>query len=244
MADEHSHQHRQTGYSPWRLLPILAILAGMIPFFAFGMDDYLTFATLAHRRDDLFAWRDAHYGLTALIFVAAYATMVTLSVPGSVWLTIAGGFLFGTVASTLLVVCSASLGSVAIFLTARYALGEYLRARAGPTIRRMEAGFRQDAFSYLLFLRLIPLFPFWLVNLVPAFLGVPLRTYVLATVIGIIPGSFVYSSIGNGLGSVFDVDQVPNLDIVFEPAILLPLIGLAALSLLPIAYKRYKQGKR
>lgn len=244
VANEQSRQHQPTGYSPWRLLPVLAIAAGMIPFFAYGLDAYVSFETLSNHRQDLFAWRDENYALTALIFMMAYATIVTLSIPGSVWLTIAGGFLFGTLIGTLLVVCGASLGAVAIFLAARYALGEYLQTRAGPAIRRMEAGFREDAFSYLLVLRLIPLFPFWLINLVPAFLGVPLRTYVLATVIGIIPGSIVYSSIGNGLGSVLEAGQTPDLGVIFEPAVLLPIVGLAALSLLPVAYKRYKHLRR
>ncbi len=216
----------------------------MVPFFALDLDTYLSFASLSHHRDDLFAWRNENYALTALIFVLAYVIIVTLSIPGGVWLTVAGGFLFGTPIGTLLSVCGASLGAIAVFLAARFALGEYLQARAGPATRRMEAGFREDAFNYLLILRLIPLFPFWLVNLVPAFLGVPLRTYALATVIGIIPGSFVYCGIGNGLGSVFESDQTPDLGVIFEPAVLLPIIGLAVLSLLPIAYKRYKHGKR
>jgi uncharacterized membrane protein YdjX (TVP38/TMEM64 family) len=104
----------------------------------------------------------------------------------------------------------------------------------------MEAGFRENAFNYLLVLRLIPLFPFWLVNLVPAFLGVPLRTYVVATLLGIIPGSLVYASVGNGLGVVFDQGDTPDLGIIFKPAILGPILGLAALALLPVVYRRYK----
>jgi uncharacterized membrane protein YdjX (TVP38/TMEM64 family) len=93
-------------------------------------------------------------------------------------------------------------------------------------------------------LRLIPLFPFWLVNIVPAFLGVPVRTYVLGTAIGIIPGSLVYASVGNGLGAVFDAGQTPDLGIIFKPAILLPIVGLAVLALLPIAYRRFKVRKK
>lgn len=216
----------------------------MVPFFVLDLDAYLSFSSLAQHRDDLFAWRNENYPLTAFVFVAAYAAIVTLSIPGSVWLTVAGGFLFGTLAGTFLAVCGASLGAIAVFLAARYAVGDYLRARAGPAVRRMEAGFREDAFSYLLILRLIPLFSFWLVNLVPAFLGVPLRTYALATVIGIVPGSFVYCGIGNGLGSLFESGQTPDLGVIFEPAVLLPIAGLALLSLLPVAYKRYKRDRR
>jgi uncharacterized membrane protein YdjX (TVP38/TMEM64 family) len=130
-----------------------------------------------------------------------------------------------------------------VFLIARTALGDALRAKAGPWMRRMEAGFRENAFSYLLVLRLIPLFPFWLVNLVPAFLGVPLGAYVLATFLGIIPGSLVYASVGNGLGVVFDRGGAPDLGIIFRPAILGPIVGLAALALLPVIYRKYK-GRR
>jgi uncharacterized membrane protein YdjX (TVP38/TMEM64 family) len=104
----------------------------------------------------------------------------------------------------------------------------------------MEQGFRDNALSYLLFLRLIPLFPFWLVNLVPAFLGVPLWTYVIGTFFGIMPGSIVYTSVGNGLGAVFDQGRTPDLSIIFKPEILLPIIGLAVLSLVPVAYKAIK----
>ena len=138
----------------------------------------------------------------------------------------------------------ATAGATIVFLIARSALGETLRAKAGPRIRRMEEGFRADALSYLLVLRLIPLFPFWLVNIVPAFLGVPVRTYVLGTFIGIIPGSFVYASVGNGLGAVFEAGGTPDLGIIFEPAILLPIVGLAVLALLPVAYRKVRVGKR
>ena len=120
-----------------------------------------------------------------------------------------------------LVLVGATAGAIGIFLAARHTLGDFLRAKAGPAIRRMEAGFRDNAFSYLMVLRLVPVFPFWLVNLVPAFLGVSLRTYAAATFLGIIPGSFVYCGVGNGLGAVFDAgghgDASPiNLNQEFE----------------------------
>jgi uncharacterized membrane protein YdjX (TVP38/TMEM64 family) len=125
-----------------------------------------------------------------------------------------------------------------VFLAARTALGDFLRAKAGSGLRRMEDGFRQNAFSYLLVLRLVPIFPFWLVNLVPAFCGVSLRTYALATLIGIVPGSFVFSSVGNGLGALLDRGETPDLMIVFQWEILLPILGLALLALLPILVRK------
>ena len=131
-----------------------------------------------------------------------------------------------------------------LFLVARHALGDVLRGRAGPFVARMEAGFRANALNYLLVLRLIPLFPFWLVNLVPAFVGVRTSTYVLGTLLGIIPGTFVYASVGNGLGAVFDAGETPDLAIIFKPEILLPIVGLALLALLPIAYKRFQARRK
>jgi uncharacterized membrane protein YdjX (TVP38/TMEM64 family) len=178
-----------------------------------------------------------------LTFVAIYVLVVAFSLPGAVWMTIGGGFVFGAASAAVYVIVAATLGASAIFLVARYALGDVLRAKAGPAMRRMEAGFRENALSYLLVLRLVPLFPFWLVNLVPAFLGVPLRTFVIGTFVGIIPGSVVYCLVGNGLGAVFDAGETPDLGIIFEPEILAPIVGLAVLSVVPVVYKRLRRTK-
>ena len=126
--------------------------------------------------------------------------------------------------------------------SAKTALGDALRDRAGPWLKKLEAGFHENALSYLLVLRLIPLFPFFVVNLVPAFLGVRLRTYVIGTVVGIIPGSFVFASVGAGLGSLFDMTMGNELELsgILTPEIVTALVGLALLSLLPVAYKKYK----
>lgn len=225
-------------FSPWRLLPVAVIVAGLAAFWALGGGDYLSFEALKMHREDLLAWRDQHLVLAAAAFTLAYALAASFSLPGAVWLTLAGGFLFGTWQAALYVVVGATAGATAVFLAARYALGDYLRAKAGPAIRKMEDGFRDNALSYMLFLRLVPLFPFWLVNLVPAFLGVPLRTYVLGTFLGIIPGTVVYCLAGNGLGAVFDMGGEPDLSLIFEPQILAPIMGLAVLSLIPIVYKK------
>jgi len=227
-----------------RLAPLALLLAALGAFFALGLHDYLSFDTLREHRAQLLALVARHPILAPLAFTAVYAAVIALSVPGGAILTIAGGFLFGIVPATVYVVIGATVGATIVFLIARSALGDSLRARAGPRIRRMEEGFRADALSYLLVLRLIPLFPFWLVNIVPAFLGVPLRTYVLGTLVGIIPGSFVYASVGNGLGAVFEAGGTPDLGIIFEPAVLLPIVGLAALALLPVAYRRFKARRK
>lgn len=231
------------GFSPWRIVPLVVLAAGFIAFFALGLDRYLSFEALGAHRDALLSWSGEHRVLVVLSFIALYGLVVALSVPGAIWMTLGAGFLFGTVAACAYVVVSATLGAAVIFLAAKYALGDYLRGRAGPAIKRLESGFRENEWSYMLVLRLVPLFPFWLVNLAPAFLDVRIRVYVICTFFGIIPGTFVYASIGNGLGSLMDAGTAPDLGVIFEPEILLPLIGLAVLSVIPVAYKRYKGRK-
>jgi len=152
-------------------------------------------------------------------------------------MTIAGGFLFGAVLGTAWVVLSATLGATILFVIAKTSLGDLLRAKAGPWLRKMENGFKENALSYLLVLRLIPLFPFFVVNLVPAFLGVPLRTYVIGTLLGIVPGSFVFATVGAGLGSIFDSNEAFTATGILTPEIVTALVGLSLLSLLPVAYK-------
>ena len=151
-----------------------------------------------------------------------------------------GGFLFGVWLGAALSVIGATLGSIAVFLAARTAFYDLFHARAGRALARLEDGFRRDSFSYLLFLRLVPVFPFWLVNIVPALLGMKLGPYALATLIGIIPGALVYSSVGAGLGVLIDSGEMPDPGIIFEWRILLPLLGLAILALVPVLYTRLR----
>jgi uncharacterized membrane protein YdjX (TVP38/TMEM64 family) len=231
---------RRVAFPLRRLWPLGLLALGIGAFFGFGLDQYLTFEALRANRADLTAFVAEHALLAAALYVLIYATVVALSVPGGAVLTITGGFLFGTLTGTALVVVAATSGATLLFLIARTAFGHALRARAGPFLKRMEAGFRENALSYLLVLRLIPLFPFFVVNLVPAFLGVSLRTYVLGTFFGIIPGSFVYTSVGAGLGSVFDRSERFSPAGILTPEILIALIGLALLALLPVGYRKLR----
>ena len=171
-------------------------------------------------------------------FMAVYIVTVALSLPGATVLSIASGFLFGVVWGTVVVVISATLGGTVLFVIAKTTFGDALRARAGAWLHRLEAGFREHALSYLIVLRLVPLFPFFVINLVPAFLGVPLSTFVLGTFVGIIPGSFVYTSVGAGLGSIFDAEGTFSVKGVLTPQIITALVGLAVLALMPIVYKK------
>jgi uncharacterized membrane protein YdjX (TVP38/TMEM64 family) len=222
-----------------RLLPLAVLIAAAIGIFSSGLHNYLSFDALREHRETLLAFVAENAILAPLGFIAIYAIATAVSVPGGAILTITGGFLFGTWLGGLYVVIGATLGATAVFLIAKTSLGEYLKSKAGPRLQRMEDGFRENALSYLLFLRLVPVFPFWLVNLVPAFLGVTLATFVIGTIIGIIPGSLVFASVGNGLGAVFDAGGTPDLGIIFKPTVLGPILALALLSLVPVIYKRF-----
>ena len=224
-----------------RALLLLPVAVAVIAFFALGCERYATPEALAEHREWLLA-EVARLGFTAYaLFVALYVLLVAVSIPGAAFLTIVGGFVFGTVIGAIGTVLGATIGATAIFLLARTAIGEGLRARAGPFVQRLEAGFRKNALSYLLFLRLVPGFPFFVVNLVPAFLGVSLRVFVLGTVLGIIPGTVIFSAVGDGLGAVFARGGKADLnEIATDPKVWLPLAGLALLSLLPVAYKRWR----
>jgi uncharacterized membrane protein YdjX (TVP38/TMEM64 family) len=226
----------QNGISARRLVPLGLLVAAGITFIAAGGHHYLTFAALAENRDWLCGLVQRWGFVAAFLYVAVYAGLVALSVPGGAVMTIAGGFLFGTWLGTLCAVIGATLGATGIFLATRAGLGGLAR-RAGPLAGKLEAGFRADAFSYLLVLRLVFVVPFWLVNLVPALVGVRLSTFVLATFLGIIPGSFVYASFGNGLGSVVGE---PDLGVLLRPSVLGPIIGLVVLALIPVGYKRWR----
>ena len=229
---------RKGGSGIYRLLPIVVLAAGLIAFFAFDLDRFVTLDVLKTHRAFLQGWVASQGAMAWLIFGLIYFGAVALSIPGGVILTIAGGFLFGPYVATGVVVIGATCGATVLFLAARYAFADILRRKAGTAMRRMEDGFRTNALSYMLVLRLVPLFPFWLVNLVPAFLGVSIKTYVIGTLVGIIPGTFVYALVGDGAGAVLDAGEDLNLGIIFEPRFLAPIVGLAALACIPILYKR------
>lgn len=228
----------------WKRVLPLALLAGiLLAIYSLGLHTYLSFEQLRLHRGELMTFVATMPVKAVLSFVLVYAAATALSLPGAAVLTLTGGFLFGIWEGTVAVVVGATIGATIIFLVARSAFGNALRAKAGPWLARMERGVQENAFSYLLTLRLIPGFPFFIVNLVPAFLGVPLRTYAVATCLGIIPGTFVFASIGAGLGSIFDSMQEFTLKGALTPQVLTALGGLAVLSLIPVAWKHVKSRK-
>jgi uncharacterized membrane protein YdjX (TVP38/TMEM64 family) len=189
----------------WPLL-LLAVIATLVV--TTGLHRYLSLEHLAANRNGLRTLINEHYVFALTGFTVLYALIIALSIPGGVVLTIAGGFLFGWLVGGVLSVVGATVGATAVFLVAKSALRDVLVAKAGPKLQRFAKGFREDALNYLLFLRLIPVFPFWLVNIAPGLLGVSFWTYVLATAVGIIPGTFAFALAGNGLDSVIDAQQV------------------------------------
>lgn len=234
-----------------RLLPLLVIAAAMVAVFGTGLHRYLSLSALAENRAALQGFVQDNLIFAMLTYAALYIAAVVLSVPGAVILTIAGGLLFGWLIGGGLTVLSATAGATGIFLVARTAAGQSLADRAGPFIGKLADGFKKDAFNYMLFLRLAPLFPFWLVNLAPALLGVTLRTYVLATLIGIIPGTFAYSFVGAGLDSVIAAQEARcaargadpctfdlSVQGLLTPEIIAAFALLGALALIPPIAKR------
>ncbi|RBI84350.1 TVP38/TMEM64 family protein [Rhodosalinus halophilus] len=222
-----------------RRLPILAILAVAVTG-AILFRDQLSFEALAKNREALLAFRDAHYAASAAVFVLTYVGIVAFSLPGATVATLTGGFLFGVFPGTLLNVAAATAGATVIFLAARAGFGEQLAARMDASeglVRRMKAGIDAHQWPMLFLIRLVPAVPFFAANLVPAFVGVPTHRYVVSTFFGIMPGALVYTSVGAGLGEVFARGESPDLGIIFEPQILLPLLGLAALAALPLVLR-------
>ncbi|MGD9710770.1 MAG: TVP38/TMEM64 family protein [Thermomicrobiales bacterium] len=223
-----------------RIIPIAVLAILVITAFASGLQKYLTLDALRDNRAVLLELVAANPYASGLAFIAIYAAVVALSLPGATIMTLAGGFLFGVAAGASLTVVGATIGATALFLIARSALGDVLRQRAGPFLSRMAEGFSKNAFNYLLFLRLVPAFPFWAVNLAPALLGMRLIPFVVATGLGIIPGTVVFTAFGAGLGQIFDAGGDVSLKNVLSPQLLAGLVGLGLLALLPIALKRWR----
>ncbi len=223
-----------------RLWPLAVIACGVIAFFAFGLDSYVTFDMLKQNREWLLTQVEENRLVTTLVFIAVYAAIAGFSLPGATIASITGGFLFGLWFGTAWNVVSATIGATLLFLAARTVFADILHEKAGPWLQKVETQFQENAFNYLLFLRLVPVFPFFAVNLVPAFLGVRLRTFVVTTFFGIIPGAFVYTSIGAGLGAIFDRGEEFSASEALTPEIMAGLAGLAVLSLLPVAIKSWR----
>lgn len=227
------------GAERWRRRALLGLVVVGASLAFYVASRYLNFSELQENHRALAAWRDHHLALAVAVYMALYIAAVAFSVPGAVWMTLIGGYLFGTVGGAALVVVSATIGATLIFLAARTVLCGLLRRRAGGWVERMERGFRQGEVSFLLIMRLVPAVPFFVANLVPAFLGARLCHFVWTTLVGITPATLVFVSIGSGLGEQLARGEKPDLGVIFEPHLLLPLLGLALLAALPLLLRSF-----
>ncbi len=233
--------------------PLIAIAVLMIVGFSQGWHEYFSLSSLIRNRDALAVFIAENVVLAVVAYMAVYAVVVALSFPGGSFLTIGGGFLFGWFIAGTATIFAATAGATAIFLAARTSFGEALRARAGPFLSQLAEGFRKDAAHYLLFLRLTPIFPFWLVNLAPALFHVPLRTYVVTTALGIIPGTYAYAIFGSGLDSVIAAQEAANpgcaaagtcaidTSAILTTELIVALVVLGLVALIPVVLKRLRR---
>ena len=237
----------------WRRWAPLAVIVAVMGFgYIMGWHEYLSLSNLIRERAALADAVSSNLLFAALIYVASYILAVALSFPGASLLTILGGFLFGWALGGMLTAVGATLGAGAIFLAARSSLGSTLKARAGPFVTRLAEGFRENAFHYLLFLRLAPIFPFWLINIAPALFDMRLRPFLIATFVGILPGTFAYAFIGAGLDSVIAAQEVASpgcaaagtcqieLSALITTEIVLAFAALGLAALIPVAIKKVR----
>ncbi len=226
-----------------RLLPLALLLAALAAFLALGGRQYLSWDAVSARYGELTGFVAAHKVQAALIFVAVYVAVVAMVfVPVASVLTISSGLLFGTVLGGSLTVVGATVGATIVFLSSRSAFGDLLKQRAGGALASLRDGFERDAFSYLLALRLTPVVPFWVINLAAGLFGVRLWQFFAATALGIIPATFIFASIGTGAGVALAAGRsVAFGDLVRQPQIFLPLVGLGLLSLIPVIVKKLRK---
>jgi uncharacterized membrane protein YdjX (TVP38/TMEM64 family) len=226
-----------------RYLPLIAILLGMGVLYFSGFYRYLSFDCLRIYHHTLKSFIEIHPVAVPILYILTYILLTALSVPGAVFLTLLGGYLFPQPLSTIYVIFSATCGAILIFLAARTALADFLREKAGPFLKKMEKGFQENGASYMLFLRFVPLFPFWIVNIAPAFFGVRLRTFVWTTLVGIAPGSFVFTLAGAGLETIFDTNQPFSISAIFNTQMKIALSLLGVFALVPILIKKIKKSR-
>jgi uncharacterized membrane protein YdjX (TVP38/TMEM64 family) len=224
-----------------KILPLLAVTIITASFFYFQLYRYLSFESLHTHRKLLLQWRDENYLLSVGTYIGLYITVSAASLPCNVFFCIAGGFLFGFFPGLFYILFSATLGSTLSFLAIKLALADWVEKIAAKWLIHLEQGFKKNAFHFIVSLRLIPIFPFFVVNAIAGLLGINLITFITATFIGIIPAVLIYTSVGHSLESLFNAEKAPDYTILLQPYFLFPLLGLALLASLPILYKGLKK---
>jgi uncharacterized membrane protein YdjX (TVP38/TMEM64 family) len=225
-------------FSRYFMLGILALV--FILFFYFKLYNYLTLATLKHYQSAAQQWTTSHYDLAAAIYISAFVLLIACAIPCATFMTLLGGFLFSAIA-ILYAEFSITFGGMILYYAVRTAIGSRIAAKKSGWINKLETGFKENAFSYLLILRLVPIFPCWISNIGAGLLNVPLKTFVLATALGILPSTIIYALAGRGLDKIITNNQVPLSHLILTPSVLFPLLGLAILSLAPVIYKFVKK---
>ena len=229
--------------TPARMIPVLVILAVAL-LGAVLLREELSFDALAAHRAELLAFRDAHYALAALAFVAAYVGIVTFSLPGATVATLTGGFLFGLFPGVLFNLAGATVGAVLLFLAARAGFGARLAARIegqGGKVARLREALARNEWEVLFLMRVTPIVPFFMANLIPALLNISLVKFVVTTALGIVPGALVLTSVGSGLGEVFETGGVPDFSVFLKPYVAGPIIGLVVLGMLPMVLRALRR---
>ncbi len=233
MTTQVSQQAESKKPNTGKIVIALMIALGIGAFFYFDLGRFLSLTALKENRDSLLVFTDVHFAGAVGIFIVSYVLVAGLSLPGAVILTLAGGFLFGAVLATLFINIGATTGATLAFLAARYLLRDTVEQKFGKWLGPFQEGFAKNAFSYLLTLRLIPLFPFFVVNLVSGLTRVNVGTYVAATALGIIPGSFVYAYAGRQLGTINSLKEIAS------PNVIAAFVLLGLLALVPVVYKKF-----
>jgi len=227
-----------------RYIPIICLAILMVTALLLGAGEYLSLETIKENRQFLIEIVGKYPLLAPVAYIAIYIIVTALSIPGALFLSLTGGFLFPQPLSTLYTVVGASIGASILFLVAKTAMGKLLRNSAMPFLNKMEKGIKKNGASYLLFLRFIPIFPFWLVNLAPALFSVPFFTFAWTTVVGITPGAFVFTQAGAGLGAILDADAPFSIEGIFNTEVKIALIALGLFALLPTIIRKMIKGKR
>ncbi|HEX8168647.1 MAG TPA: VTT domain-containing protein [Beijerinckiaceae bacterium] len=255
-ANEAEAQGRTGSWIRYLPLAVLIVLSAAAAFASYRYN-FLSLEKIVAYRDRLQGFVHAYGPMAVIAYSASYVTIVALSIPGGVFMTILGGFLFGWLFGGAIASVSATLGAVLVFLIARTSVGDILVRKAGPRLQKFAEGFREDAFSYLLFLRFLPIMPFWMTNLAPALFGVRLETFAFATMIGILPATFTFATAGAGLDSVIAaqkasfsackasgrVDCAFDLDVwsLLTPQILAAFAALGVMALIPVVVRHWRR---
>ncbi len=225
-----------------KFLPLLVLALGLILFFALDLGRFVSINALAEHYNSITAWVNENRLLALPVFFIIYMVAVAFSLPIGLPLTLAGGAVLGYVAIPVIVL-GATLGAFTLFLAAKGALADVMAKRAGPFMAKVADGFNDSPFFWLLALRFIPAAPFWVVNIIPALLGMKARPYALATLVGIIPGTTVYVAVGRGFDAILAAGKAPDLSTLTDIRIIAPFIGLVVLALIPIIVKKFIKSK-